>query len=102
MTVHSPFIPHYGVTQTVTPGAASAAVTIGGKNKSLRIINSGTGLAFFRYSHVSEPIPASAADCPIAAGTTLIIGKDTDMANFAYISAAGTTLILTPGEGGYS
>ena len=100
MTIRSPFKPHYGTTQTFNPASSSATITIGRGDKSLRLINTGANICFFRTGPAASIAAATAADCPVAAGQTLIIEKAQDDDTLAHISATGTTLVVTSGEGG--
>jgi hypothetical protein len=102
MTIRSPFRPHYGSTQTVAPAAAAATITIGRGDKSIRVRNTGaTNIGFFRVFRLSDgAVAATAADMPVAAGETVIIEKDTDYDSLSHISAAGTSFVITAGEGG--
>lgn len=99
MTVKQPFNPVYGSTQTLTPAAGSANVVIDERkeSKNLRIVNTGANVAFVRLGAGAQV--ATAADFPIAAGDTAVITKDQSHDNLAHISAAGTTLLVTRGEG---
>lgn len=102
MTIHSSFQPHYGSTQTVTPAAASATITIGKGNKTIRVHNAGaTNPGFFRTGLASDgTVTATAADMPVYPGETVYIEKPQDHDTLAHISAAGTTFVITSGEGG--
>ena len=99
MTVKQPFNPAYGSTQTLTPAAASANVVIDADktSKNLLIQNTGANIAFVRVGAGAQT--ATAADLPIPAGKSLVITKDQSHDNLAHISAAGTTLLVTRGEG---
>lgn len=99
MTVKQPFNPAYGSTLTVTPGAASANVAIDTRreSKNLRILNTGANIAYVRVGSGAQT--ATAADFPIAPGQASTITKDQDHDNLAHISPAGTTLVITRGEG---
>ena len=98
MTIRSPFKPHYGTCQAVTAAAGSASITIGKGDKTLKILNTGSNIAFFRVG--AGATTATSADCPIVSGTLCYIEKATDDDTFAYISAVGTTLQIMSGEGG--
>ncbi len=106
MSVHSPFQPNYGATQTVTPTASSATITIGKDCKTLRVRNAGsTNPAYFRTGKagdgtVTAVSAAGAADMPVYPGETVFIEKSMDHDTLAHISPSGTTLVVTPGEGG--
>lgn len=99
VTQRTPFKPHYGQTATVNPAAGSATVVLGRGDKSLRFINNGANICYFRTG-VGAGVVATVLDCPILAGQILIIEKPQDDDTIAHISAAGTTLLITPGEGG--
>lgn len=105
MTIRSPFQPRYGSTQTVNPAAASAQITIGGGNKSIRVRNTGANIGSFRTGRAVEVggaanVVATAADMPVAPNETVTIEKPQDHDTLAYISATGTTFVITAGEGG--
>jgi hypothetical protein len=100
MTQRTPFKPHFEQTATVASGAVSANVTVGKGDKSLRLINYGANICYFRTGVGSGTGTATAADCPIIAGQTLVIEKAQEDDTVAHISAAGTILLITPGEGG--
>ena len=96
----TPFRPHYGTCQVVTAGAASASININGNDKTVRVVNSGAAIAYFRIAN--EAKAATTADCPIASGATVVVEKSMDgFTFFSYISAAGSTLSVITGEGGY-
>jgi hypothetical protein len=103
MTVRSPFKPHYGSNQVITPGAASAVANINGTDKTVRVSNTGAAIGYFRtYSSTEAPVPtASTADMPVAAGETAYIEKAEGHDRLAHISAAGTTFQVMTGEGGF-
>lgn len=97
----SPFQPKYGSTLIVTPGIASAASSIDAQSKQVSLINTGGNIAYVRiYSSLTTPAPtASTADYPIASGSGTVISKGDGEDRIAYISAIGTTLQITVGEG---
>lgn len=100
MTIKQPFYPHYGANQVVTPAAASATVTISADDKQVRVVNSGSGLGYFRtFSSLSGALTATTADCPVRAGSDLVVTKDPSHDRLAHISAAGTTFNVMTGEG---
>lgn len=99
MSVHAPFHPARGQNQVVSPAAGSANVTCGKGNKSVRFVNSGLNICYVRIGTGAQT--ASTADTPVLAGTSVILSKFQDDDNVGYISAAGTTLNIQPGEGGY-
>lgn len=102
MSLNSPFQPKYGSTQTVTPAAGSAVITIGAGVKTIRVRNAGTtNPGFFRTGVAADgPVTATAADMPVYPGETVYIEKSQDHDTLAHISAAGTTFVVTAGEGG--
>jgi hypothetical protein len=102
MSLRSPFQPQYGSTQTITPGAGSAVITIGAGAKTIRVRNVGaTNPGFFRTGLASDgTVTASNKDMPVYPGETVYIEKPQDHDTLAHISAAGTTFVVTAGEGG--
>ena len=98
MTIRAPFYPSRGANQVVTPAAASAEVTVDAKAKSIRLVNSGAAICHVRVGIGTQT--ATTADTPIRAGSEVIVSKGEGEANVAFISAAGTTLHIQPGEGG--
>lgn len=95
-----PFAPHYGSTQTVTPAAASATIPIAKQDEQVRILNTGTGIAFVRVGDsTASPVVATAADFPIAPGDSTTITKSVLANTLAHISDAGTTLVICTGNG---
>lgn len=106
MSVESPFQPMQGANKKVTATTTSANVTIGAGQKSLRIINAGAVLGYFRTYRASEGAQtATAADTPIAvsgaAGSVLVIEKPEMHDTIAHLSDATTTVLhFQPGEGG--
>lgn len=102
MTIRSPFKPHYGTNQVITPGAASAAITIGKGDKTIRVRNTGANTGYFRTGLASDgTVTTSVADVPVASGETIYIEKPQDHDTLAHISAAGTTFQVMSGEGGF-
>lgn len=99
MTIHAPFNPARGQNQVVSPAAGSANVTIGKGNKSIRFVNSGANICYVRIGTGAQT--ATTSDTPILPNSSVILSKWQDDDNVGYISAAGTTLNLQPGEGGY-
>lgn len=103
MTVRAPFLPRYGSNQSVSPAAASAVITIGKGNKTIRAVNTGaTNVMHFRTGKASDgTVTATAADVCVLPGKEIDIEKPEDHDTLAYISAAGTTAQFMAGEGGY-
>jgi hypothetical protein len=102
MTAKTNFQPKYGSTQSITPAAASAPITIGAGNRVLRVKNTGaTNPMQFRTGKASDgTVTATAADMPVYPGEVVYIEKPADHDTVATISAAGTTAVVTAGEGG--
>ena len=102
MSVISPFQPRYGSTQTASPTSTSSTITIGFGNKTLRIKNTGaTNQMSFRTGKGSDgTVTAVAADMVLDPGEVVYIEKPQDHDTLAFISASGTTMRATAGEGG--
>lgn len=103
MTIRSPFRPHYGTNQNPSPAAASATITIGRGDKTLRVRNTGaTNVMYFRTGQAANgAVTATAADMPVYPGEAVYIEKPQDDDTVATISAAGTTASIMSGEGGF-
>jgi hypothetical protein len=103
MTIRAPFKPHFGSNQNPSPAAASASITIGGGDKTLRIRNTGaTNVMYFRTGQLSNgAVVATTADMPVYPGESVYIEKPQDDDTVATISALGTTASIMSGEGGY-
>jgi len=103
MTIRSPFRPHYGSNQNPSPAAASATITIGRGDKTLRVRNTGaTNVMYFRTGIAADgAVTASSADMPVYPSETVYIEKPQDHDTVATISAAGTTASVMSGEGGF-
>lgn len=101
MTIRAPFEPRRGTNQVVSPAAGSASVPIDPVAKSVRLVNSGAAICHIRIGPTkSVAEPATTADMPILAGTSIIVQKGDGDNLIAYISATGTTLHIQTGEGG--
>lgn len=94
----TPFNPHRGANQVVTPAAASASIAIEANAKSVRLVNSGAGICYVRIGTGAQT--ATTADTPVRAGSEVVVMKAEGEDTLAHISAAGTTLNVQPGEGG--
>ena len=102
MTTIAPFQPVNGSTIIVTPAAGSANSPILLKSQQVRILNTGANIAYIRtYGSLdlATAAVATTADYPIASGQASVISKGVEHDRIAYISAAGTTLQITPGDG---
>lgn len=98
MAIQAPFQAQRGANQVVTPGAASASVTIAEFPKSVRLVNSGANICHVRIGQGTQT--ATTADTPVLAGSELIVHRQEGENTVAYISASGTTLHIQTGEGG--
>lgn len=103
MTIRSPFKPHYGTNHQAAPAAASASITVGKGDKTIRVRNTGaTNMMYFRTGLAFDgAVTATVADVPVAPGETVYIEKPQDHDTLAHISAAGTTAEIMSGEGGF-
>lgn len=107
MTVASAFQPKKGANQKVTANVGAAAITVGLGNKSLRVINAGANVTFFRTYRASDGAETcTAGDTPVAvsgaAGSVLVIEKPQDHDSVSYLAETGATVMhFQPGEGGY-
>lgn len=98
MSAFQPFNPKYGSGQNVTAAAASASITIPPGTKQVRIVNTGaTNAAQIRIG--ASPVTATAADFHIPPGAIEVVTRFEDHDTLAYISASGTTLNISMGEG---
>lgn len=106
MSTYTPFMPKKGGNQKVSATTTSALITIGKGNKSLRVINAGANVTFFRTYRAADGAEAcTAADTPVAvsgaAGSVLVIEKPEDHDTVSYLAETGATVMhFTPGEGG--
>ncbi len=99
MAIHAPFMPERGANQVVVAGAASASKSLNPNAKSVRIASIGANIAYVRIGEGAQT--ATTADTPILPNTAVILQKQMDDDTIAYISAAGATLNIQTGEGGY-
>ena len=102
MNFITPFAPHYGSTKTVAPAAAaaSASISVASQDKQVRLLNTGANIAYVRIGNSANgAVVASAADFPVAAGASMIISKSVLDDTLAYISPAGSTLVISTGNG---
>lgn len=109
MTVQSPFQPKRGANKKVTASTTSATTAIGAGQKSLRILNSGAVVGYFRTYDSTDAADAAIActsgDCPVgpagAASSTLTIEKPERHDSVAYLADSSTTVLhFQVGEGG--
>lgn len=98
-----PFFPTYGSNVIVTPAAGSAATSINSNDMQVRVVNSGAAIGYFKtYSSLTVPTPtASAADCPILAGQSVVVTCGPHD-RLAYQSTTGTTFQIQTGNGGFN
>lgn len=100
MTIRAPFLPSRGANQVVSPGAASASVSVDPIAKTVRLVNSGTtNICHVRIGKGAQT--ATTADVPVLPSSAIFVSKADGEDTVAYISAAGTTLHIQTGEGGY-
>lgn len=101
MTSRSPFKPHYGSNQTVTPASSSSTITVGKGDKSIRVCNTGANKGYFRTGIAGDAaVTATSADVCVPSGHDVIVEKPQDHDTLAHISASGTTFDVMSGEGG--
>jgi|MudIll2142460700_1097286.scaffolds.fasta_scaffold1541597_1 hypothetical protein len=98
MAIQAPFQAQRGANQVVTPGAASASVTVSVFPKSIRLVNSGANICHVRVGEGAQT--ATTADTPVLPNSELILHRQEGETTVAYISASGTTLHIQTGEGG--
>lgn len=102
MTIRAPFEPRRGTNQVVSPAAGSASVFIDPVAKSVRLVNSGAAICHVRIGPTKAVAePATTADMPVLPGTAVVVQKGDADNVCAFISAAGTTLHIQTGEGGF-
>lgn len=99
MAIRAPFHPDRGSNQVVTPAAASASVSIDRHAKTVRLVNTGANLCHVRVGAGAQT--ATTADMVIRSNSEAYISKGDGDDTIAHISAAGTTLHIQVGEGGY-
>ena len=97
MSVLAPFNPAYTQGQTVDAAAVAASVAVLASAKQLTITNLGDNVAYVRAG--IDTIAATTADMPILPGTQVSLTKGENQETVSYISAAGTSLHIIPGEG---
>jgi hypothetical protein len=94
----TPFNPHRGANQVVTPAAGSASVSIEPMAHSVRLVNSGANICYVRIGTGAQT--ATTADLAVRAGSEVVVKKGDGEDTLAHISAVGTTLNIHTGEGG--
>lgn len=97
MSVLAPINPAYTQGQTVAAGAVAASVSVNKSAKQIAVTNLGDNIAYIRTG--TGTIAATTADMPILPGTQVTLTKGDNQETFSYISAAGTSLHVIPGEG---
>lgn len=106
MSVQSAFQPKRGGNKKVTASTTSATVAFGAGEKSLRILNAGSVVGYFRTFAASEgAATCTNADTPVGPGTSassvLVIEKPEWHDSVAYLADSTTTVMhFQPGEGG--
>ncbi|MES2346313.1 MAG: hypothetical protein V4641_01960 [Pseudomonadota bacterium] len=100
MTIKQPFYPQYGSNQVVAPAAASATISINPDAKQVRVVNTGAAIGYFRtFALAGGAQSATTADCPVPAGTSIVVTTGPLHDRLSYISATGTTFQVMTGEG---
>lgn len=105
--ISQPFMPKFGSTIQVAPAAASAnSATFDAQrgNRQVRLVNTGANKCYVRtFSTLNSATTgynvATVADHLILPGMSSTISKPPEHDGIAYISAAGTTLEASLGEG---
>ncbi len=89
-----------GENKVVTAAASSAATSIFGGTKYVRLVNAGTAVAHVVVGTGS--LTATTADTPVRGGSELILRKNESDTDVAYIrgEASDVELHIQPGEGG--
>lgn len=106
MSAGTPFKPKRGGNNKVTATTTSQTITVGAGERSVRIVNAGTVVAYFVCYKASDGArTATNADTPIAvsgaAGSVLVIEKQLDDDKIAYVSDSATAILhFQVGEGG--
>jgi len=100
MSIRTPFKPHYGSNQSVTVTATPQNLSLTKTDKSVRIINSGTAIGYFRIGE-SDVANASTIDCPVYPGGSLVVEKGIDHTTISVVSGTSTQFEIMTGEGGY-
>lgn len=107
MSTGTPFMPKKGANQKVSATTSSATITIGAGSKSIRVINAGANVTYFRTFNLANDGAQAAtnADTPMAvsgaAGSVLVIEKPQDHDSISYLAETGATVMhFQPGEGG--
>ncbi|MES2320183.1 MAG: hypothetical protein V4631_22120 [Pseudomonadota bacterium] len=101
MTAKQPFNPKRSSTQAVTAGAAALIITIEDSANQVRIVNTGSNKAYVMcYGSDEVPVPvATAIEHCVPPGMASTITKSKVHNRLSYISALGTTLEISTGEG---
>ena len=97
MSILAPINPAYTQGQIVAAAAVAASVSVNKAAKQIAVTNLGSNIAYVRTG--TGTIAATTADMPILPGTQVTLTKGDNQETFSYISAAGTTLHVIPGEG---
>ena len=107
MSTGTPFMPRPKANQKVSATTTAATITCGGGSKSIRIINAGANVTYFRTFNLANDGAQTATntDTPVAvsgaAGSVLVIEKPQDHDSITYLAETGATVMhFQPGEGG--
>lgn len=107
MSTNTPFQPKKGSNQKVTATTTSAVITIGKGDTSIRALNAGAVVVYFRtYDSTNGAETATNADTPIgpagAASSVTLIFKPRNHDTLAYIADSTTAVVhFQSGEGGF-
>jgi hypothetical protein len=106
MTIASPFQPKRGGNSKQTATTTSQTITLGAGSKSLRVLNAGTIVGYFRTYQASVETPlCTVAETPVgpagAASSTVTIEKPQEHDTVCFLADSTTTVMhFQPGEGG--
>lgn len=102
MSDFQPFSPKRGSNQVLTPAAGAAIATIDSQKTCMqvRIANTGANICYVAtYGSDETAYVATVADHAVAAGQTSVITKPMSHNLMSHISAAGTTIQVSVGNG---
>ena len=106
MSVASPFQPKRGSNSKQTATTSSQAITIGFGSKSIRVLNAGAVVVYFRTYKASDETPACTnAETPVGPATSassmIVIEKPQDHDTLCFLADSTTSVVhFQPGEGG--
>ena len=95
-----PFCPQYKSNQNVSATSPAAYITINRDSDQIRIVNSGSNVAYIcTYDSAGTVQVAAATDFAIFPNQTSTISKSEYHDRLSYFSAAGATLSIMTGQG---